>query len=83
MAASKEWTDYHLSPAGWTTGDRKRDNSMSKGDIPFDRVLTMRFKEECNGYGPGHGFQEEVWRSTDHQLVAQLLQQFGPAPKEL
>lgn len=83
MAASNEWTEWHLSPTGWKEGDHKRDNGMQSKPPPIDRALTKRWVEKCNGYGPVNGKIEETWRSQDLQLVERLLMKFGPAPQEL
>lgn len=83
MSASQEWTDWHLSPAGWAAGDKKRDNGTQPGSIPVDRALTIRYIEDCNGYGPVSGRRQEMWRNPDAELVVQLLEKFGAAPDEL
>lgn len=83
MAASLEWTDWHLSPAGWVSGDQKRDNGTQPRAAPGDRALTTRYIEECNGYGAVYGRHQDVWRSPDHRHVELLLMEFGAAPSEL
>lgn len=84
MAASNEWTAYHLTPEGWVEGDKQRDfGSLIRQPAPENRVLSVVYKETCNGYGPVHGSQQEQWRSADSVLVDELLAKHGPAPREL
>lgn len=84
MAASNEWTAYHLTATGWIEGDKQRDFSpLLRQPAPPDRVLSVVYKETCNGYGPVHNSLQEQWRSPDEALIADLLKRFGPAPQEL
>jgi hypothetical protein len=84
MAASNEWTVHHLSPLGWTSGDQQRDFAqLRRVEAPLDRVLSVIYKEVCNGYGPVQESQQEQWRSDDAATVTALLDRFGPPPKSL
>jgi len=84
MAASNEWTDYHLTPQGWVRGSERRDTGQSMTrPTPQDRVLTVTYKETCNGYGPVHESQDTRWESDDTKRVEELLGEFGPPPKVL
>ena len=84
MAASNEWTDYHLTPQGWVRGSERRDTGQPVTRAPpQDRVLTARYKETCNGYGPVHESQDTQWESDDTKRVEELLAEFGPPPKLL
>jgi hypothetical protein len=49
MTASREWTEYHLTPAGWMRGSEKTDFDQNEVTPPADRVLTMRYVEEHAG----------------------------------
>jgi hypothetical protein len=82
MTASREWTEYHLTPAGWMRGSEKTDFDQNEVTPPADRVLTMRYVEEHAGYS-GSQDHEEVWRSEDAAEVKTLLDQHGPAPSHL
>lgn len=81
MAASQEWTDWHLTPNGWVAGEKKRDSGLMVSQIPTDRVKSVRYMELCNGYSTPFGDSQEQWQSKDDALVQALLDQFGPAPK--
>jgi hypothetical protein len=84
MSASNEWTEWHLTPAGWVRGSERMDFAqLQSRPTPLDRVLTVTNKEVGNGYGPIHASQQEDWRSDDADAVAELLVKFGKAPKSL
>ncbi len=79
MAASKEWTDWHLCPGGWIRGTSRMDNGqVSKVATPDDRLLTDRRIEECNGYGPVHYRTERQWTSEDASEVLAAQSKFPP-----
>jgi hypothetical protein len=82
--ASNEWTAYHLTPDGWISGDKQEDSSpLRRRPAPADRILSVIYKETSSGFGPVYGSREEVWRSGDAVLIAELLEKFGTAPREL
>ncbi len=83
MAASNEWTEYHLTPSGWVTGTEKTDFRRDDVDPPQDRVLTIRYVETLNGYGGGSKGHHEVWRSAEDTSVNTLLAKYGQAPMSL
>lgn len=85
MSASHEWTDWHLTPTGWVEGTSKLDSGAThEKPVPADRVLTVRWDEFLGAVqGKMHRTHKEQWRSNDGALVAQLLAQFGPAPRSL
>jgi hypothetical protein len=84
MAASNEWTEHHLTPNGWVRGNERRDSGQPVSrPIPQDRVLTVIYKETCNGYGPVHESQDIQWESSDTKRVEELLSKFGVPPKRL
>jgi hypothetical protein len=85
MAASKEWTEWHLTPQGWQRGSEKTDFApATKVQPPEDRVLTCVFRETiASSFG---GFSRETditWSSDDEQKIASLRQQFGDCPERL
>lgn len=84
MAASNEWTEYHLTPQGWVSGNERRDTGQPvTRQTPQDRVLTAIYKETCSGYGPVYESQDTLWESDDKRRVEKLLGEFGPPPKHL
>lgn len=84
MAASNEWTEYHLTLTGWVRGNERRDSGQPVSrPIPQDRVLTVIYKETCNGYGPVHESEDTQWESYDTKRVEELLTEFGSPPKSL
>jgi hypothetical protein len=84
MAASNEWTEYHLTPEGWVVGDQRKDfGDLKRVEAPVDRVLTVTYQEISNGYGAVQNSLQENWRSDDDGVVVVLLAKFGSAPKSL
>jgi hypothetical protein len=82
MSASYEWTEWHLTPAGWIRGSERTDFSKTIKEPPTDRVLTVTYTDENSGYS-AHQSHSEDWRGEDADSVAALLEQYGPAPKQL
>jgi hypothetical protein len=75
MAASNEWTEYHLTQNGWVEGSQKRDFGQTiRRPSPEGSVMRVLYHETCNGYGPVHGSTKEEWRSDDTILVEALLE---------
>lgn len=84
MSASHEFTERHLTPAGWIRGSTRVDpGRIAMQEPPGDRVLTVMWTERCNGYGPVHGSSSTTWRSEDAAAIARLIAQFGEAPRSL
>ena len=85
MAASNEWTDWHLTPRGWEQGDSKLDFGAQTGrPIPADRVLTVRYSESMGStYSKMTRGTEETWRAPDAERVEALLAEHGPCPQAI
>ncbi len=84
MAASNEYTDWHLVPTGWVQGTTLRDSgNVQAKKVPADCVMIARWKETCNGYGPVYGSSEILWASQDTEKIDLLIGKFGPSPKSL
>lgn len=83
MAASNEWTEWHLTPRGWKSGSELVDvGNLTAKDPPFDRVLTVKYRESVSSmYSTTDRSSEEIWRGADEAEVAQLLATLGPAPR--
>lgn len=81
MSASNEWTEYHLTPSGWTTGTQKTDFGRTDRDDPTDRVQTVRVRDFLSsGFSKVEHTREVVWESADKVSVADLIKQHGEAP---
>lgn len=84
MAASNEHTDRHLVPNGWVRGTTLRDSGKIQVKMaPADCVMTARWRETCNGYGPVYGSSESLWSSKDTVKIDLLTGKFGPSSKSL
>ena len=85
MAASKEWTEWHLTNNGWIKGTRKRDNGVKIIEkTPVNRVISFRFNEEFNmGSAQPYTFVEEMWKSDKEHLIQSLLRKYGSCPETL
>lgn len=84
MAASNEWTEWHLTNKGWVRGTEKDDFSRTDRETPLDSVLTVRWSEHLGSvHGTMKRWHEELWRSADTKLIDQLLKKYGDAPSQL
>jgi hypothetical protein len=88
MAISRQWTEWHLTPAGWVSGSTRRDG---KGNVwrdePEDRVITFVYQEQIDKAHPApHVTVQESWRSKAVRAalsVEKLLAEHGPCPQKL
>lgn len=85
MAASNEWTEWHLTPRGWVMGSEKDDfKGLTHREKPDDCVMTAKHSEYA---GSVHSrldrTDETTWKHSDVDLVESLLKQYGPAPRHL
>ena len=86
MAASKEWTEWHLTPRGWERGSEMVDvGNLTEVAPPPDRVLSHKYREiMSSGYSAGTDrYNEEIWRGDDEAQIAKLLKEHGAAPAKL
>lgn len=84
MAASDEWTDWHLTPSGWVKGSQETDYSTTEKVTPEDAVLTMRWHVyQGSAHGRTQRYHEETWAVADRSLIDKLQSQHGEAPKRL
>jgi hypothetical protein len=85
MAISKQWTEWHLTPAGWVSGSTRRDKEGNVWrDEPEDRVLSFVYQEQIDKAHPEpHPTVQESWRSKIAPNVDGLLTQHGPCPRKL
>ncbi|NLE27041.1 MAG: hypothetical protein GX625_17205 [Clostridiaceae bacterium] len=84
MSLSNEWSEFHLTPAGWVSGSEKIDFAgIKEAPIPEDRVLTIHCREyQSCSFAKAEYWREEVWRSDDAASVKALVDEFGSCPKE-
>jgi hypothetical protein len=88
MAINRQWTEWHLTPAGWVSGSSRRHGEGNVWrDEPEDRVITFVYQEQTDQAHPEpHATVQESWRSkameaTPH--IERLLAQHGPCPQKL
>ena len=49
MAVSRQWTEWHLTPAGWVSGSSRRDGEGNVWrDEPEERVITFVYQEQID-----------------------------------
>jgi hypothetical protein len=81
MAASEVYTDWHLTPRGWTTGTVKTDAGTRLRQRPADAVLTLRYRQVvATMLSTARRSCTELRRSADAAHVKALLRRFGRCP---
>jgi hypothetical protein len=88
MAISRQWTEWHLTPAGWVSGSSRRDGEGNVWrDEPVDRLVTFVYQEQIDKAHPtAHATVQESWRSKAAGAAANiqaLLAQHGGCPGKL
>ena len=85
MAASREWTEWHLTPAGWQRGSEKVDGPPATiVEPPADRVQTVEYQEElASSFSSLHKTTSVLWQTDDIALLDELLAKYGEAPHRL
>lgn len=84
MSASNEWTEWHLTPAGWVRGTEKEDFRRIDRDPPTDRVKTVSYHDYLSSsFSKPHRYHEVEWSSEDKAEIARLEAKFGPPPSNL
>ena len=79
MSITNEWTDWHLTPAGWVRGSTRRDGpGIQEQPTPEDRVMTCRWDEE----NMARELQTK-WESDDKEAVRALIETHGQCPERL
>ncbi len=85
MAASNEWTEWHLTPRGWERGSERDDSKgVTRRDKPAGSVMCVCYGEYA-GYMVASSYRkslEETWR-LDDESVSELLNKYGEAPQRL
>jgi hypothetical protein len=85
MSASKEWTEWHLTPEGWVSGSNRTDGpGVQREPDPAGSVDVWRFSETVSGIGASpHRWVSHQRRIGTEQDVAALTEKFGPCPERL
>ena len=83
MSASRESTEWHLTPRGWEAGTTKLDGTTNERPTPEDCVLTEKYEEVLSSIfsKPTNKHVGEVWRSKDAAEVERLIKEFGQCPR--
>ncbi|AMR80273.1 hypothetical protein [Cupriavidus nantongensis] len=79
MAASNEWEEVHLTPAGWVDGSFRYDSGrVEEVAVPSDAVLTVRRRVYvASTFSKPDISEEETRRTDDSALIEELREKFG------
>lgn len=85
MSASKEWTEWHLTPTGWVQGTTKTDSSIRVEAPPAAVLASYRYIEEASYtisrvFGRIEVLSIAAEKKEDIRIATAL---FGPCPKSL
>lgn len=85
MAASKEWTDWHLTQKKWMKGSWRTDSNSSNHETPPDALATYRYREDISYAGLlMYSKVELLWENTDKQpQIKSALEIHGNCPHHL
>lgn len=86
MAASKEWTEWHLTPRGWVRGKQMVDfGGLQDSPEPPDAVCVWEHRETISSiYSRSADVSTHKVRDiADAATIAILVAKFGPCPKSL
>lgn len=85
MSASNEWTEWHLTPAGWVRGSERTDYQKEKRVAPpGDRVQTCKYTEFLSSSFSSLDKDVSIlWESDNKDAVNSLINKFGECPASL
>jgi len=85
VAASNEWTEWHLTPSGWVAGSSKIDfQGVKTVEAPEDRYVTVKYSEYMSSaYSDVKKESRIVWESDDRDLIRELQKQHGECPDSI
>jgi hypothetical protein len=84
MQSVIEWTDWHLTPHGWSPGTTKIDSTEYKISPPHDRLMTCRYSEsKAAGSTTTIARTRLIWNMVEEQERDALIARFGQCPQEL
>jgi hypothetical protein len=84
MAASDEWTEWHLTETGWQRGSEKTDFNSVTREPPPDRACTAVWSEHISSsFSPLNSDSAMIWKSENLERCESLLKKYGPPPRHL
>jgi hypothetical protein len=76
-----EWTEWHLTPAGWVRGSSVTPHGRQTRPAPADRVKTCVLQMPAGDTPTAPLLHDKV--TFDPARARQLEDEFGPCPREL
>jgi hypothetical protein len=76
-----EWTEWHLTPAGWVRGSSVTEFGRLSRSVPPDRVKTCVLQLCAERGDVAVRLNDKV--TFDPQRARELEDRFGPCPREL
>lgn len=84
MSASYEYTEWHLTDAGWVRGTTKTDSAFHHLERPADAIATFVYSEEISYFGPVDEKIKRQWVCDGvEDEVARTILIFGNCPRSL
>lgn len=79
LAASNEWEEVHLTPAGWVDGSFRLDSGTKEEiAVPEDAVLTIRRRVYvASVFSAPDISHDETAHTADTARIAELRKRFG------
>jgi hypothetical protein len=81
LVESTEWTEWHLTPAGWVRGSSVTGFGRQSRSVPTDRVKTCVLHLAGSDPDPAVRVHDKV--TFDPARARELEDRFGPCPREL
>lgn len=78
-----EWTEWHLTPRGWTRGTSQTIEGRQSLPSPRDRVKTSVYHVHGNGEDAAQTTRLDEKVIFDAAAARALEREFGPCPCEL
>ena len=76
-----EWTEWHLTPAGWVRGSSATEFGRQTRAAPPDRVKTCVLQQRAAEGDASIRLNDKV--TFDPHRARELEEHFGPCPREL
>ncbi|MDB4949958.1 MAG: hypothetical protein JWM27_2607 [Gemmatimonadetes bacterium] len=81
IVETSQWTEWHLTPAGWVRGSSVTEFGRQSRSVPGDRVKTCVLQMSSAQDEPAVRLHDKV--TFDPHRARELEDQFGPCPREL